>query len=141
VVAAPSKLQRPAGNRIKPIDAIDDVCGRVLKFADQPAVGGTPASVIVTVQVEDLLERAGIAETTDGTQLNSQQLLRLADEPEIWPTITDRNGVPLALGRTRRIASRGQTMALTARDGACSFPGCNHPRQDQPAPDFGLDSA
>jgi Domain of unknown function (DUF222)/HNH endonuclease len=84
---------------------------------------------MVTVQVDDLLARAGIAETTEGTQLSSDQLLRIADEAEIWPTILDRNGVPLALGRTRRIASRGQTMALIAREGGCSFPGCDHPPQ------------
>ena len=79
--------------------------------------------------VEDLLAKAGIAETTDGTQLSAAQLLRIADEAEIWPAIIDRNGVPLALGRTRRIASRGQTMALIAREGGCSFPGCDHPPQ------------
>jgi hypothetical protein len=85
--------------------------------------------VIVTVQVEDLRAKAGIAETTDGTQLSADQLLRIADQAEIWPTIINRNGVPLALGRTRRIASRGQTMALIAREGGCSFPGCDHPPQ------------
>ena len=31
----------------------------------------------------------------------------------------------LRLGRTRRIASRSQTIALHARDHGCSFPGCN----------------
>jgi hypothetical protein len=36
-----------------------------------PATGGTPASVIVTVQVEDLLARAGIAEASDGSQLRT----------------------------------------------------------------------
>jgi hypothetical protein len=82
--------------------------------------------VIVTIGADELLQRAGIAETSDGTQLSADQLLRIADEAEIWPTIIDRNGVPLALGRTRRIASRGQTMALIAREGGCSFPGCDH---------------
>ena len=38
----------------------------------------------------------------------------------------NRDGVPLALGRTQRLASKGQTMALIARDGGCSFPGCTH---------------
>ena len=85
--------------------------------------------MIVTIGVEDLLAKAGMAETTDGSQLSAAQLLRVADEAEIWPTIIDRNGVPLALGRTRRIASRGQTMALIAREGGCSFPGCDHPPQ------------
>jgi Domain of unknown function (DUF222) len=119
--------ERHYGQRMH--DAFEDACGRLLQLADRPAVGGTPASVIVTINVDDLLQRAGIAETTDGSQLSSDQLLRIADEAEIWPTIIDRNGVPLALGRTRRIASRGQTMALIAREGGCSFPGCDHPPQ------------
>jgi hypothetical protein len=85
--------------------------------------------VIVTIGVEELLAKAGIAETIDGSTLTADQLLRIADQAEIWPTIIDSNGVPLALGRTRRIATRGQTMALIAREGGCSFPGCDHPPQ------------
>ena len=106
----------------------------------RPAPGSSkppinPASVgyrhrsIVTIGLEDLLAKAGLAETADGSQLTSDQLLRIADEADIWPTIIDRNGVPLALGRTRRLASPGQTMALIARDAGCSFPGCTHPPQ------------
>jgi Domain of unknown function (DUF222)/HNH endonuclease len=119
--------ERHYGQRMH--DGLEDVCGRLLQLANRPATGGTPASVIVTVQLADLLAKAGIAETSDGSQLSSDQLLRIADEAEIWPTIIDRNGVPLALGRTRRIATRGQTMALIAREGGCSFPGCDHPPQ------------
>jgi hypothetical protein len=40
-------------------------------------VGGTPASVIVTIGVDDVLAKAGLAETADGSQLNSDQLLRI----------------------------------------------------------------
>jgi hypothetical protein len=116
---------RPSGQRMH--DALDEACGRLLKTKDQPVIGGIPASVIITVQLEDLLAKAGLAETNDGTMLTAEQLLRIADEAEIWPTIIDRNNVPLALGRTQRLASRGQTMALIARDAGCSFPGCTHP--------------
>jgi hypothetical protein len=94
---------------------------------DQPSVGGTPTSVVVTIQLDDLLAKAGLAETSDGSTLTSDQLLRIADEAEIWPTIINHNNVPLALGRTRRLASPGQTLALHTRDGGCSFPGCTHP--------------
>ena len=86
--------ERHYGQRVH--DALEDACGRLLQLADRPATGGTPASVIVTVQLEDLLAKAGIAETTDGSQLSTDQLLRIADQAEIWPTIIDRNGVPLA---------------------------------------------
>jgi len=116
--------ERPYVQRLH--DGLDEACGRLLKSKDQPSVGGVPASVIVTIDVEDLLDKAGLAETADGSQLTSDQLLRIADEAEIWPTITNRNGVPLALGRSQRLASKGQTMALIARDAGCSFPGCTH---------------
>jgi hypothetical protein len=116
---------RPSVQRLH--DALDEMCGRVLRMGDRPSTGGTPASVIVTVTLEDLLAKAGLAETADGNQLTSDQLLRIADEAEIWPTIINRNNLPLALGRTQRLASRGQTMALVTRDGGCSFPGCTHP--------------
>jgi hypothetical protein len=119
--------QRPQVQRLH--DALEETCARLLKAADQPSVGGVPASVIVTISLEDLLTKAGLAETADGSQLTSDQLLRIADEADIWPTIIDQNGVPLALGRTQRLASRGQTMALIARDAGCSFPGCTHPPQ------------
>ena len=119
--------QRPQVQRLH--DALEEACARLLKAADQPSVGGVPASVIVTIGVDDLLAKAGLAETADGTQLTSDQLLRIADEADIWPTIIDQNGVPLALGRTQRLASKGQTMALIARDAGCSFPGCTHPPQ------------
>ncbi len=117
--------QRPQVQRLH--DALEEACARLLKAADQPSVGGIPASVIVTIGVDDLLAKAGLAETADGTQLTTDQLLRIADEADIWPTIIDRNGVPLAFGRSRRLASPGQTMALIARDAGCSFPGCTHP--------------
>jgi hypothetical protein len=116
---------RPQMQRLH--DALEEACARLLKSGDQPSAGGVPASVIVTISLEELLAKAGLAETADGTQLTPAQLLRIADEAEIWPTIIDRDGVPLALGRTRRLASPGQTMALIARDAGCSFPGCTHP--------------
>jgi hypothetical protein len=116
---------RPYGQRLH--DGLDEACARLLKMKDQPASGGTPTSVIVTIGLEDLLAKAGLGETSDGSTLTSDQLLRIADEAEIWPTIINHNNVPLALGRTRRLASPGQTMALHIRDGGCSFPGCTHP--------------
>ncbi len=41
--------------------------------------------------------------------------------------IENSKGVPLYLGRTSRIATPGQTVALAARDRGCSFPGCDRP--------------
>ena len=117
--------ERPHGQRLH--DALDEVCARLLKMKDKPSVGGAPTSVIVTIGLEELLAKAGLAETSDGSMLSADQLLRIANEAEIWPTIINHNGIPLALGRSQRLATPGQTMALITRDGACSFPGCTHP--------------
>ncbi|HEX3196972.1 MAG TPA: DUF222 domain-containing protein, partial [Propionibacteriaceae bacterium] len=95
--------ERPHGQRLH--DALDEACARLLKMKDKSSVGGAPASVIVTIGLEELLAKAGLAETSDGSTLSPDQLLRIADEADIWPTIINQNNVPLALGRTRRIAS------------------------------------
>jgi hypothetical protein len=41
--------------------------------------------------------------------------------------ITDGRGAVLAEHRTKRIATRSQTLALIARDRGCSFPDCDKP--------------
>jgi len=108
-------------------DALDDVCARLLRSGGLPASGGTPAAVIVTIDYADLLGKTGHGTTTDGTAVSAAEVLRLANEAEILPTVLTSCGEPLELGRSRRIASSNQTYALIARDGGCSFPACSHP--------------
>ena len=48
---------------------------------------------------------------------------QLVNNAEIIPTVLTESGAVLDLGRSRRIASRSQTLAMIARDGGCSFPG------------------
>jgi hypothetical protein len=43
-------------------------------------------------------------------------------------------GAVLNHGRTRRIATRSQTLALIARDKGCSFLGCDQPSETLPTP-------
>jgi hypothetical protein len=108
-------------------DALEDVCDRLLRSGTLPDSGGTPATVIVTISLEDLIERTGYGRTTDGTHLSAVEVLKLADEAEILPTVLSKTGAVLEMGRNRRVATATQTMALIARDGGCSFPGCDHP--------------
>lgn len=110
-------------------DAMGEVCARALRAGGLAESGGVPASVIVTIAVDDLLDRTGAGETSFGNPVSMEQLLRLAGEADLYPVVLTGSGQPLWLGRTRRIASRSQSMALIARDGGCSFPGCAHPPQ------------
>ena len=60
-----------------------------------------------------------------GTRLTNTDLL-LCD-PTLQPIVTSFSGLPLALGRTQRLASTAQTTAVRLRDGGCTFPGCESP--------------
>ena len=108
-------------------DALEEACDRLLRSATLPDSGGTPATVIVTIRAEDLQQQTGTATTSDGTPLSGQAVADLVDSAACYPTVVDAKGVVLWMGRTSRLATPGQTMALVARDGGCSFPGCEHP--------------
>jgi hypothetical protein len=108
-------------------DALEELCDRILAAGAVTGMGGTPATVIVTVAYDDLRDRLGYGTTSDGTLIPVPQLLQLAREAEIIPAVMSSTGAVLTLGRTRRIASTGQTHALIARDRGCSFPGCDRP--------------
>lgn len=110
-------------------DALADACALLLRAGELPASGGVPATVIVTVR-EDQLERGtGLARLAGGGSVPVSTLPRLAGQSDVWMVLTSRHGAPLHLARTRRLASPAQTVALIARDGGCSFPGCHLPPQ------------
>ena len=108
-------------------DAMEEVCDRLLRSGTLPDSGGTPAAVIVTIDERDLQARKRWGVTSDGTVLSADAVLGLAGEADLYPAVVNSLGVVLQLGRTRRLATSGQTMALVARDGGCSFPGCDRP--------------
>ena len=118
---------RSRGQRMH--DALEEVCDRMLRSGDLPESGGVPASVIVTINLDDLLNRLGIAHTADGTRLSTKAVLDLAASADIIPVVLNRGGAVLDLGRSRRIATPSQSHALSARDRGCSFPGCDRAPQ------------
>ena len=107
-------------------DALEDVCARLLRDGGLPASGGTPATVIITINADDQA-RTGHGTSTDGTPIPVADLLRIANEADILPAVLSTSGVLLDLGRSRRVANQNQTMALILRDSGCSFRGCGHP--------------
>ena len=115
--------ERHHGQRMH--DALEDVCDRLLRSDTLPESGGTPATVIVTIDLDDLLARTGYGTSSDGTLIPTNQVLRMANQADIIPTVLTKTGAVLDLGRTRRIATPDQTLALYARDAGCSFPGCD----------------
>ena len=106
---------------------MDEAFSRLLDCDDNPSTGGTPATVIITIDHDKLIGRFGHGRYADGSPISPEMVRKLADQADIIPTILAANGKVLWLGRDRRIADKNQTAAMIARDGGCSFPGCDRP--------------
>ncbi len=73
------------------------------------------------------LHEASICELDDGTLLPVETLRRLACEAHIIPVVLDGAGVPLDLGRSRRLASNDQRRALRSMYRTCGIGECDVP--------------
>jgi hypothetical protein len=96
--------------------------------AARPQIGGAPATVLVTISLQALQRRSGPGWLTrSGAPLPAEHVRRLACDARLIPAVLDGAGVPLELGRARRLVSTAQRHALTVRDAGCAFPGCTRP--------------
>ncbi len=116
---------RTRGQRLH--DALEDLLDRLLRSDSPPDTGGTPTTVIILVDVDDLHARSGTGHYSDGTPVAADTVADLVDQADVAWCVKSRKGAVLNLFRDRRIATRPQTLALYARDGGCSFPGCDVP--------------
>jgi hypothetical protein len=118
-------------------DALQALITRALN-QDLPMSGGTPTTVLLTIDFDQLKTRLtdhglatttldGLVATSHGNLLTPAEALRLAGQAQLIPVITSKTGGVLAYGRTRRVASEGQRYALIARDRGCTAPGCDQP--------------
>jgi hypothetical protein len=108
-------------------DAMHDLVQRALRFGDLPAIRGHAANVIVTISEENLRSGRGFGITTTGETLTAETVQRIACSADLHPLHIDGDGIPLKLGRSQRLASHAQWLALIARDGGCVGAGCTRP--------------
>src|SRR4051794_3632046 len=97
--------------------------------ADRRAGDPPRREVVVHVDADVLADdaAAGRAHLEGGPALHPAAVRRMVCEAALT-VIVERNGVPLALGRRSRLASKAQRRALLARDGGCARPGCTEDR-------------
>jgi hypothetical protein len=115
---------RSPGQRLH--DALADAAGVLLATGDLPPTGGTPATVLVTMTLDQLEQRTGLVTTAHGGTLSVSQALTVAGQATVIPVVLDKTGI-VGYGHARRTASTGQRHALSARDHGCCFPGCDVP--------------
>ena len=75
----------------------------------------------------DLLERTGAGTTLTGEMLAPETVRRMACDAAIIPAVLGSKGQVLDLGRTTRLVTAKQFLALALRDRGCTFPGCSRP--------------
>jgi len=108
-------------------DALLEAGRRLLRSGSLPDCGGAPATVLVTLTVDQLQARTGLATAGHGGLITISEALRIAAEADIFPVVVGDAGGVLSYGLRRRVASIGQRRALAARDRGCSFPTCDRP--------------
>ncbi|HET6393324.1 MAG TPA: DUF222 domain-containing protein [Blastococcus sp.] len=117
--------ERTAARRIA---ALSTLVGRGADLGRRP--GDPPRrEVVVHVDAAVLADdtAAGRAHFEGGPPITGAQARRMLCEATVVAMI-EQNREPLALGRRRRRATKGQRRALLRRDGGCARPGCPEAR-------------
>src|SRR5882757_8724705 len=115
---------RSPGQRMH--DALADAAHKLLASNTLPPSGGVPATVLLTLTLDQLEARTGHVTTAHGGTISVHEALKQAGETNVIPVVLDSKGI-LAYGQSRRTATTNQRLALAARDGGCCFPGCDAP--------------
>ena len=121
-------------------DALVELCRRALQSGELPDSGGEPPQLVLTVTADGLRDvpasaggpaagwaGGGVAQMDDGGLLSAQAARRIGCDAVLASAALDVAGVPLSLGRRRRLFTGALRRALVLRDRGCAFPGCDRP--------------
>jgi hypothetical protein len=92
-----------------------------------PQVGGTNATVVLTMDLVTLQGGLAGAVLDTGTEVSAGQARRLACNAQLVPMVLGADSVILDVGLAKRLFDRYQRLALAQRDGGCVWPGCDRP--------------
>lgn len=92
-----------------------------------PGRSGLGATLIVHLDYATLVDGVKAATLSTGTRLSAAQVRLMACNLGIVPQVFGGTSLPLDHGHERRLFTKAQKQALAARDGGCTFPGCDRP--------------
>jgi hypothetical protein len=116
---------RTAGQRRA--DALRDVCALALATDRLPDNRGEKTTMTVTAPFDPIAKDLGAGMLDTGEKVTPEAVRRMACDAAIIPAVLDGAGMPLDVGRTRRLFQGAIRKALELRDGGCAFPGCDRP--------------
>ena len=93
-----------------------------------PRSGGVAARIVVTMTLDQLLNRSEKPAMLDtGETISIGQARKLACEAGIIPVVLSGKSLPLDAGRTLRLYTETQRIAMSIRDKGCTTEGCDWP--------------
>ena len=109
-------------------DALLQLCEVALKAEQAPTQHGARPHVLVIVRAEDLDGGAGPARFGfSGQPVNLAQARRLFSDCVVSRIVFDADGTPIEASANVRTVPAGLHRALVARDGGCTWDGCDAP--------------
>ena len=109
-------------------DALVDICRQAITHADKcQGKTMTKHTLVVGVMHQQLLDRLGTAGVAGAGNLPAAAARRMACDANVIPVVYGADSQALDYGRTTRSVSDGLSRAINARDGGCTFPGCDRP--------------
>ncbi|MFI6429124.1 DUF222 domain-containing protein [Rhodococcus oryzae] len=125
LAAAAGRDTRTAAQRNH--DAFKEALRTLLSSGVLGSHRGLPVTTIITMTLDQLEHATGVATTASGGILPIRDALKLAERSHPVLVLFDHNGRPMHLGRSKRLATADQRLALIAADGGCTRPGCDAP--------------
>lgn len=109
-------------------DGFEQLCATALRSGDASAQHGVRPHVLITVTADQLeLGNAGIARLGSGQPLTLDQLKPALQDCSWARVILAPDGTPIEASEAVRTVPSGLWRALLARDGGCTWPGCDAP--------------
>jgi hypothetical protein len=129
------QADRPKGDRRtraqQLADALVQLAGNQLASGGLPFLRTSKPNVVVTIPREDLADPAtgpAAATTGFGGLVSAATARMVACDGSITPVLIDEHGMPLNVGRTKRVVPPHLRKAVELRDEACVFAGCGAPK-------------
>jgi hypothetical protein len=126
----PDHIDPDTGRRVPHAVRLGHAFGALLEALPAqvlPRHGGSATTLVVTLDYDRLRARLGSAELSTGDVISASEAMRLACTADLVPVVLNGDGVPLHLGRARRLFDEAQRRAMGIRDGHCRAHGCDLP--------------
>ena len=111
-------------------DALVQLADLHLAAGDLPVLRGTKPQVTALIQLEDLADpdtRPAATRLGSGTTTTNRVARQAACDGDVARILLATDGLPLDVGRARRLVPAHIRRAAEVRDGGCVFAGCHAP--------------